>query len=571
MSKDNYIEHPISIKSQKQVGLKPLYKNISKKEALVENMNCLDNNKNYYFRITKIGKIIFGPSVDVVANFLGGQKKGIYIQKTKEWEFFPCDYYEVVNILKKANLIFNKLPKHILDICLKVPDEDNDPVLNGDIYDKLMPFQKDGVKFGIKKQGRVLLADEMGLGKTIQALAIAFYYYNNFPLLIIAPASLIHEWENAVLKFLNIKGTIIKSKDDLSKINSISIISYNLATTLYTFLNQLKYKIIICDECHYLKSLKSKRTKELMPILQNALRLIMISGTPALSRPCELFSILHCLNKKLFKNFNEYGIRYCDGKKINGYMDYKGCSNSDELIFLLEKEIMIRRNKNDILTNLPPKRRKHVILHSNNSIINYTISNKLACYGNTIEDDVMKAYKLASEIKQESVINYIKKMILNNDKFLVFAHHQTMINELENCCQNCNIHYIRIDGKTGKQKRYELVELFQSNNKYQVAILSLTAASTGLTLTSAKSVVFAELYWNPGILMQAEDRIHRIGQTSPVDIYYLICKKTIDEIVWPYLLKKLNILEKIGMSTNTFKKSHKILDNQKTLDKFLKQ
>lgn len=568
MSKDNHTQYLMFTKSQKQTNLELVHKNMPEKEILLENTSYQGVNKNYYFRINKTGKIIFGPSVDVVANFLGGQKKGVYIQKTKEWEFFPCDYHEVVNILKKANLTFNKLPKHILDICLKIPDED-DPILQGDIYDKLMPFQKDGVKFGIKKQGRVLLADEMGLGKTIQALAIAFYYHSNFPLLIIAPASLIHEWESAVSKFLNIRGIIIKNKVDLNKINSVSIISYNLATTLYTSLNQLNYKVIICDECHYLKSLKSKRTKELIPILQNTLRLIMISGTPALSRPCELFPILHCLNKKLFRNFNEYGTRYCDGKKVNGYMDYKGCSNSDELIFLLEKEIMIRRNKNDILTNLPPKRRKHIILHSN-STIDYTISNKTAYYGNTVEDDVIKAYKLAAEIKQESVINYIKKMITNNDKFLVFAHHQTMINELENCCQNCNIYYIRIDGRTGKQKRHELVELFQTNTEYQVAILSLTAASTGLTLTAAKSVVFAELYWNPGTLMQAEDRIHRIGQTTPVDIYYLICKKTIDEIFWPYLLKKLNILEKIGMSTNTFKKADKILDNQKTLDEFLK-
>lgn len=77
----------------------------------------------------------------------------------------------------------------------------------------------------------------------------------------------------------------------------------------------------------------------------------------------------------------------------------------------------------------------------------------------------------------------------------------------------------------------------------RAAVLSLTCASTGLTLTAASLVVFAELYWNPGTLIQAEDRVHRLGQTAPfVELRYLFCKGTVDDHLWPLIGKKLGVV-----------------------------
>lgn len=81
-----------------------------------------------------------------------------------------------------------------------------------------------------------------------------------------------------------------------------------------------------------------------------------------------------------------------------------------------------------------------------------------------------------------------------------------------------------------------------------MAILSITAASSGLTLTKANLVVFAELFWNPGILVQAEDRVYRIGQKDSVMIQYLYAKGTADDKIWPLVNEKLNVLSKAGLT-----------------------
>ncbi|GAA6106252.1 DNA annealing helicase and endonuclease ZRANB3 isoform X1, partial [Tachysurus ichikawai] len=98
--------------------------------------------------------------------------------------------------------------------------------------------------------------------------------------------------------------------------------------------------------------------------------------------------------------------------------------------------------------------------------------------------------------------------------------------------------YIRIDGSVPSAERIQLVHRFQNDPETRVAILSIQAAGQGLTLTAASHVVFAELYWNPGHVKQAEDRAHRIGQTSSVHVHYLIAKGTFDVVMWAMLNRK---------------------------------
>ena len=101
-----------------------------------------------------------------------------------------------------------------------------------------------------------------------------------------------------------------------------------------------------------------------------------------------------------------------------------------------------------------------------------------------------------------------------------------MMNTIADMLDEEKVHFIRIDGSTGSSLRKYLCDAFQTDDKVRVALLSITAANTGLTLTAAHMVVFAELFWNPGILTQAEDRAHRIGQTDSVSIEYLVAQGT---------------------------------------------
>jgi SWI/SNF-related matrix-associated actin-dependent regulator of chromatin subfamily A-like protein 1 len=100
------------------------------------------------------------------------------------------------------------------------------------------------------------------------------------------------------------------------------------------------------------------------------------------------------------------------------------------------------------------------------------------------------------------------------------------------------------------------VDSFQRDDFMKIAILSMTACGTGITLTSASCIVFAELHWTPSIMLQAEDRAHRIGQCNPVNIYYLHAKETVDDIILQLLSSKSQLVHDIlDFSNNEEEKS----------------
>lgn len=526
----------------------------------INNNNVMNSNKNMIntkvntvpvkvkISLVKNCRVSLKPSFKQIAKILSKIPDSSYDVKSNEWSF-PVEHYDIVSKeLANSNVKFENIPSGTLKLA-KRTYKDSPFNLQGEIYDILMDFQREAVNFAINRNGRILLADDMGLGKTIQALAIANYYKLEYPLLILSPASLCFNWLDSVQRFLNEEATIIREKSDFG--GKIIIISYNLAVNFTEIINKYGFGVIICDECHYLKSTTSKRTKQLLPVLQKTSRLVMISGTPATSRPVELYPILCALDKTLYPTFQTYGNRYCGGKKIGLYFDYKGCTNAVELSTVIEKAFMIRRVKDDVLDQLPKKFRRQIIIEGMKNSIQ--ITNTLEMLGDTPDATIMMEYAKAAVIKKDPVLKYLESVIEKNIKCIVFAHHKEMLDALESYCIEKQISHIRIDGATATAKRQGLVDSYQNDEGVRIAILSLTACSTGLTLTSGKAVIFAELYWNPGTMLQAEDRIHRIGQKDNVDIHYLVAKNTVDEVVWPKLLQKLTVLESLGMSKNELK------------------
>eukprot|EP01041_Mallomonas_annulata_P007973 gene7973-16320_t len=129
-------------------------------------------------------------------------------------------------------------------------------------------------------------------------------------------------------------------------------------------------------------------------------------------------------------------------------------------------------------------------------------------------------------------------------KIIVFAHHAAVLNALESCLRKLSVLFIRIDGQVPAATRGALIKKFQEDDETDVALLSLAACGTGLNLTRANVALFAELAWSAGLILQAEDRIHRIGQSSKdVRIVYLIAKGTADDIVWEQIQKKHHMLD----------------------------
>ncbi|KAK9934160.1 hypothetical protein M0R45_021313 [Rubus argutus] len=478
------------------------------------------------------------------------------------------------------------------------------------IESKLLEFQREGVRFILQHGGRVLLADEMGLGKTLQAIAVASCIRDSWPVLILTPSSLRLQWASMIQQWMNIPPsdilvvlsqsggsnragyTIVSSstKGTIHLDGLFNIISYDIVPKLHNQLMASDFKVVIADESHFLKNAQAKRTTASLPVIKKAQYALLLSGTPALSRPIELFKQLEALYPDVYKNVHEYGKRYCKGGMFGMY---QGASNHEELHNLMKATVMIRRLKNDVLSELPVKRRQQVFLdlaEKDMKQINAlfreleVVKQRIkACKSKEEVDSlkfteknlINKIYTDSAEAKIPAVLDYLGTVIEAGCKFLVFAHHQSMIDAIYQFLLKKKVGCIRIDGSIPTVERQAYVTEFQEKDSVKAAVLSIKAGGVGLTLTAASTVIFAELSWTPGDLIQAEDRAHRIGQVSSVNVYYLLANDTVDDIIWDVVQSKL---ENLGQMLDGHENSLEVSASQprsspakqKTLDSFLK-
>ncbi len=435
------------------------------------------------------------------------------------------------------------------------------------ICEALMEFQWDGVHFALRHGGRCLIGDDMGLGKTLQAIAVARIYMSEWPLLVICPSSLRYNWRDELLRWLEDDITakdvlvIMKGSDGECPFRRINIVSYDLIRKIRPA-KLTKCKFIIADESHYLKSGAALRSKAVLPLLQKCKRALLLSGTPALSRPVELYTQVHALVPMLFPNYKEYVERYCNAHQGRFGLDVNGSSNLKELHILLRASVLIRRKKDDVLTQLPAKRRQVLYVETKSSYMakikrcfqdlnraklqtQQASGDDAAMFKNKERALNTELYQLSGMAKLESVQEHLKETADTGVKFIVFAHHQEVIDGItEYVTKKLKLSYIRIDGGTPQADRQGLCRSFQEDSNVRVALLSITAAGVGLTLTAATVVLFAELYWNPGSLIQAEDRAHRIGQHDCVFVKYLLAKQTFDDSMWKTIQRKFDVIGK---------------------------
>lgn len=209
-------------------------------------------------------------------------------------------------------------------------------------------------------------------------------YRDDWPVLIVSPSSARHHWQAELLSVLHPE--FIDPKD-ISVVESSShpihkgaqhfkakilIVSYHLISKITDILLSINFNVVIVDESHYMKNAHAQRTRMLMPLLHKAKRAFLLSGTPALSRPFELFTQLHAIAPAQWPNEKDYGRRYCTVSKAEkkarqlasgssgpkSWSEFSGASNIEELHMMLTATIMIRRLKKDILAQLPEKQRR---------------------------------------------------------------------------------------------------------------------------------------------------------------------------------------------------------------------
>ncbi len=235
------------------------------------------------------------------------------------------------------------------------------------LEEQLMPFQREGVRFALSRGGRALIGDEMGLGKTVQALAVAACYRDEWPVLVVAPSSLREAWADAVHKWLALpeeRVRVVHTGKDAAAAGAAPPGAHDFLIVSYNFLDKMelaggRYRVVVVDESHYIKDGAAKRTKAAMPVLKEARRCLLLTGTPALNRPKEVFTQLAALLPAAKLRMPAFGERYCAGNRFDRY---GGAANLEELHALLTGSVMVRRLKADVLAQLPQKRRQQVFL-----------------------------------------------------------------------------------------------------------------------------------------------------------------------------------------------------------------
>jgi SWI/SNF-related matrix-associated actin-dependent regulator 1 of chromatin subfamily A len=417
-----------------------------------------------------------------------------------------------------------------------------------------MPFQKEGVEFVVGKDGRACIADEMGLGKTLQAIAVASFYRQDWPCLVVMPASMRWTWALELEKWLDelrpgdVK--VVRNMEDTDDIDAAKFVlcTYDLlarSAVLQKGLHAVNFGVCIVDESHYCKNKDTKRTAAVQSLGVKIKRCVLLSGTPALNRPVELYPQIAMLKPALLGSFTAFTKRHCDAHRGKFGWEYRGATNLEELSDKL-RQVMVRRLKNDVLDDLPSKRRQYVPLELDPRALKDLQANLKALEGASEKFEIAVLWsKLAmqtAEAKKGAAAEYVKDLVEGGTKLLVFAHFLSVLDHLEQALTQSKVSFIRIDGSVSASDRQAAVTRFQSDDTVRVAILSLRAAGQGLTLTAAATVVFAELDVTPGLLLQAEDRVHRIGQTSAVNIHYLVGRGTLDERVWRMIERKLSVL-----------------------------
>ena len=449
---------------------------------------------------------------------------------------------------------------------------------------ELLPFQKAGVAYAAKRT-HVLIGDEMGLGKTIQAIALAGLMPAQARILVICPASLRLNWKREWQKW-DVHGRSVEVAGRKGwPACQVVILNYDVVTKYAAELRASEWDLVVCDEAHYMKNPKARRTQMVLGHEAKdpqasvdripAKRWVFLTGTPILNRPIELWTLVNVLDPAgLGRSFFGFAARYC-GACHNGYgWDFSGASNLEELQERLRLAGMVRRLKSEVLAELPPKRRQVIELAANGAEALVSRQNELSARYEKRMEELEAAVELAKAGTDEEweqalralnegrgaafaemaetalalgvakvphVIEFIEETLGEQEKVVIFAQHHKVIDALMDAFAQSAV---RLRGDDSLEARQRAVDRFQSDPTCTVFVGSIHAAGVGITLTAASRVLFAELDWVPANLSQAEDRLHRIGQSNSVLVQHLVFDNSLDARMAHAIVAKQDVIDR---------------------------
>ena len=416
----------------------------------------------------------------------------------------------------------------------------------------LKEFQKEGLDFLLKTNGNALLADEMGLGKGVQTLAYLASAPGVFPALIVSPLTVLEHWNREISRFLTsekgekLRVQKIRESGENLRIEDadIFLINYDIVHRNKEQLLSIGLKTVVLDEIQGIRHSGTLKKEAIDIISDGVQHRIGLSGTPIHNYAAEIYNIIDWVSPGFLGSYSEFLIRFFSpfGGGIPALKDE------------ISRNIMKRRRKMEVVDELPPKNRVFQVIDINKTKYERLLSEAVngAVKGlleNTTLEPIQKKKilmdaldqlpeterEIAALSKLDSIKSFIAETVESDEPLAIYCHHRAMHQELHDMFYWRNPASI-IGGQTD-EARQENIDAFQKG-KTNMMIAGLRAGSLGINLTTAHNVLFAELDWTPAIHWQAEDRLHRIGQQSPVFAYYLIGKGTLDEKIAEVLAAK---------------------------------
>ena len=454
-----------------------------------------------------------------------------------------------------------------------------EPVIRDGLDTVLRPYQIEGIRWltQLSEMGMGgILADDMGLGKTLQVIAFIRGIRPKKPVFIIAPSTLIYNWQREIEKFTPDARSLIISGAKETRCELIKTVNdYEFIITSYPLLRRdsalyrnIEFSYCFIDEAQYIKNPKTMNAVSVKRI--RAEHKFALTGTPIENSVMELWSIFDFVMPGYLKSACEFRNRF-ELPALHG-----GDSSVSDTLRGIIRPFVLRRMKNDVLKELPEKiettmladlsrvqkamylefldeikdQARGMIAENRFMILTLLMRLRQICCHPALFTGLEEG--MGESGKLELLMELVRDGIGSGHRILVFSQFRSMLDIIEKQLDKAGIDYYYINGSTPADERAEMAEDFNSGRR-TVFLISLKAGGTGLNLVGADMVIHYDPWWNPAVTEQATDRAYRIGQTRSVQVIRLASRGTIEEKIIQLQEKKRMLADDIiRVNTETF-------------------
>lgn len=425
------------------------------------------------------------------------------------------------------------------------------------------PFQaEDSRRLARRFKGRGYLSWEPGLGKSLGALLTLHKHLKVGPIIVVCPASVKFVWQRECRKHFGLRAVVLEGTtppiDGGFPLHArLVVINYDILGPWLKWLLKLKPKAVVLDEAHSVANRYAARSRYCRRLCRGVPHLLLLSGTPLVNRPVELWNQMNLLNPAKFSSYWNWVRAWCAPRRTPWGWNVNGASNLPALRKLLRRNGVLRRRKADVLDQLPAKQRTVVPVElSRPKEYRRAVKDFLGWLGERKPDKVVKAAKaeqivklgvlkqLASKLSMRSKLAWIADFLKNSDqKLIVFAVHRRVIRRV--VCRFGEGRTARVDGSVTGKKRQLAFDRFLTDPKCRLFVGNVRAAGVGWSAKGVSNVAFLELPWSPGLVIQAEDRCHGINRGEAgkrVQVFFLVAKGTIESKLARIIQTKQRVL-----------------------------